>query len=650
MLVTAQSSHGDRTMTIRCLLGILLTLLSAAPASAQTYPNVASQTVIGRLGTPGTTGPSSAIPFSVLRAYVGSGVSIGGSIGPNFLLDPTLGMSGATLRVVTGTSGATIPLNSGSNFFSGNNTFSNSVLFSGSVTFPNQAAYSWLLNNTASSGPPTQVTIGTLTLNGAPDPSNTTLPCETGGVLGKCTAGSLAGSLTSGITSIGGSSGPSISLDSNSLAMTGTTLSVKTGASGHTIPYLDGTNIFSGVNTFSGVTYFSGAAGFGTASPTTGFKIDSQGPVQIGGAAISTVLANNLAISYETSRHRLYSTGPDSGTAGQIDLTVGSTIGSLQQTLRVKPSGLLQATAYTTAGCLANDTSGNISTATCGGNSPNLLNVRDYGTVGAGSDQTAFQNAVNALAVGKTVYVPCGNYTFTATVTFGNNGFRIIGDDVGCVRITASGDFPIFTVSSNADISGNVFRDITCIYTIDGSSTACLWLAGTSGVIGYSQISRVRCFGANTCLRNARNVNVGGEARFDWNSFTDIQTSNNGAVPTRYAIFFDNGSGTGNVYSNMNLVNANGGILFGGTNGSNIGDITISNIQFGGAGTAMSFGASGAYRSRVTMSNVQCDAGVVTCVAAANYNRLSLTSVILGGGVANSISGSTEFYCGSFAC
>ena len=42
--------------------------LAATPAAAQTFPPVPAQSVIGRMGIPGDTGPSQAIPFATLAA------------------------------------------------------------------------------------------------------------------------------------------------------------------------------------------------------------------------------------------------------------------------------------------------------------------------------------------------------------------------------------------------------------------------------------------------------------------------------------------------------------------------------------------------------------------------------------------------------
>lgn len=53
---------------IRTAIAGILALFVASAAIAQTFPTVPAQSVIGRLGTPGTTGPSQAIPLGTLAA------------------------------------------------------------------------------------------------------------------------------------------------------------------------------------------------------------------------------------------------------------------------------------------------------------------------------------------------------------------------------------------------------------------------------------------------------------------------------------------------------------------------------------------------------------------------------------------------------
>lgn len=54
----------------RPALAGLLALLTVAPAAAQQFPTIPAQTFIGRLGLPGDSGPSQAIPFSALTKTV----------------------------------------------------------------------------------------------------------------------------------------------------------------------------------------------------------------------------------------------------------------------------------------------------------------------------------------------------------------------------------------------------------------------------------------------------------------------------------------------------------------------------------------------------------------------------------------------------
>jgi hypothetical protein len=56
---------------IRLALAGILALFVASAAIAQTFPTVPSRSVIGRIGTPGTSGPSQAISFSQLASQLG---------------------------------------------------------------------------------------------------------------------------------------------------------------------------------------------------------------------------------------------------------------------------------------------------------------------------------------------------------------------------------------------------------------------------------------------------------------------------------------------------------------------------------------------------------------------------------------------------
>lgn len=59
---------------LRSALAGILTLLAAVSASAQQFPTVPGQSVIGRLGTAGVSGPSQAIPITKLAAVIASDI------------------------------------------------------------------------------------------------------------------------------------------------------------------------------------------------------------------------------------------------------------------------------------------------------------------------------------------------------------------------------------------------------------------------------------------------------------------------------------------------------------------------------------------------------------------------------------------------
>lgn len=130
-------------------LALLLALLPAAGA-AQTFPTVPSSTVIGRLST--GTGPSQAIPISILLAQIG-GVPTTRSIlttsplsgGGDLSADRTLSISSLGISTT----------------LLANNAVTNSKL----ATMP---AFTFKGNNTSGAAVPTDVDIAALTTKGSP--------------------------------------------------------------------------------------------------------------------------------------------------------------------------------------------------------------------------------------------------------------------------------------------------------------------------------------------------------------------------------------------------------------------------------------------------------------------------------------------------
>jgi hypothetical protein len=166
------------------------------------------------------------------------------------------------------------------------------------------------------------------------------------------------------------------------------------------------------------VYYLAGNVGIGTSTPSA--PLDVFGPVQISGSAVSALIPNSMILSYEGSfsASRVYAVGANSVTNGEFDITVGTTTGANQKSLKLLPTGVVQMNAYTSPGCLSNDASGNISSTACGGTASSVtytpqgtggvattvkaeldctIWANDYGAVCNGStdDHTAFQNAIN---------------------------------------------------------------------------------------------------------------------------------------------------------------------------------------------------------------------------------------------------------------
>lgn len=106
---------------IRSALAGLLALLAATTASAQQFPTVPAHSVIGRLGIPGDSGPSQAIPFATLA----------GQIGVNGIPSVTIESAGGGCTVNDNTAALLAAVNSVS------------VLFPVRVLFPNNCTYNF---------------------------------------------------------------------------------------------------------------------------------------------------------------------------------------------------------------------------------------------------------------------------------------------------------------------------------------------------------------------------------------------------------------------------------------------------------------------------------------------------------------------------
>lgn len=78
-----------------------------------------------------------------------------------------------------------------------------------------------------------------------------------------------------------------------------------------------------------------------------------------------------------------------------------------------------------------------------------IVNVKDFGAVGDGAtnDTQAF---IDALATGKTIYVPTGTYYIASELLINISGFTLFGDGVGKTKIrgTGSSDFLNFNAAT----------------------------------------------------------------------------------------------------------------------------------------------------------------------------------------------------------
>jgi hypothetical protein len=287
-----------------------------------------------------------------------------------------------------------------------------------------------------------------------------------------------------------------------------------------------------------------------------------------------------------------------------------------------------------------------------------VANVKTFGAVGNGStdDTSAIQTAVNyGLAHGQAVYFPCGIYLISTSIQIsGTSTWSVFGADESCSIIKTTTNLPMLNIVNDMDMYFPSIHHLSFLGVVTGNRAqlAGIRLYGTTNHhFAYAKIYNLRFLGVTFGFLAEKSSNSGGEALVDWNSFYAIQSTSNGIDPTSYVFYFVNGSGTGNLFHDMNLNFSVAGLYWSGNNGTNIGDIIINNIQTGGSGTGMYFSPNGSYRNQISISNSQFDAGVTTGIYMNGYNHVTLSGLnIEGGNATNQLLNMGLVKCFSFGC
>lgn len=281
-----------------------------------------------------------------------------------------------------------------------------------------------------------------------------------------------------------------------------------------------------------------------------------------------------------------------------------------------------------------------------------MVSVKSYGATGDGStdDTAAIQSACDdAQSSAVPCYFPAGMYRITSPIVFSGGGNVVKGDGPLSIVYTTN-NISMFRLSTSADSYNNSFMGLQLIGGVSGVRTSNVGIEIGSGG-GASWISNnifedLTFAGVYYGIKVTKaNSGVLGELRFNWNRFVNIQTSNYGLNNTDYAIRFDNGSGTGNIFANMNLVVGQYGLYFNGGVGHNVGDIVITGIHVGNSGGGAATGVyvtpppAGEYRSHISVTSSQFDAGITTALALNGVNLATVQNISYGGATSSVVTG-----------
>lgn len=280
-----------------------------------------------------------------------------------------------------------------------------------------------------------------------------------------------------------------------------------------------------------------------------------------------------------------------------------------------------------------------------------LINVKEYGAKGdlVADDTAAIQSAANfALSSGSTLFFPPGRYLISSSLII-PSALTIKGSGPGISELFTSVNIPMIVL--NTDLSQFYYGSISelgFVGNISGTRTdnAGILIIGSPSGSNYFNFNTFENLLFSGTYYGIRSTKSSGEAenKFDWNLFTQIKTTNFGTNNVEHAIKFEYGSGTGNVFDACNIVANTSGLEWGGSDDQNIGDITISDCQFGGGGSGIKAtkGAT-SYGSNITITGCQWDAGVVYGVNFTNMTGFSITGCLWGGATGHRLEGCSNY-------
>lgn len=240
------------------------------------------------------------------------------------------------------------------------------------------------------------------------------------------------------------------------------------------------------------------------------------------------------------------------------------------------------------------------------------VSVRQFGAKGDGvtDDYVAIQKAVDNVT---SVHFPRGTFYVTNPITITGNFRNIYGESRSSSLLLVKADHPAIIL--NTDLAAMYFgtiHDLGFNFEVVGvrTNTSAIAITGSSlNPMSYWQFTNLLFLGPYYGIRSLKSDNIGGEAAFDWNLFTEIACTNSGVSNTNFGIMFHYGSGTGNVFTDSNLVCVDACIQIG-DGVRNCGDLIFSGLHCGGDGTGIRLIGGNAYGSNQTITNCQFDAGI----------------------------------------
>jgi hypothetical protein len=289
-----------------------------------------------------------------------------------------------------------------------------------------------------------------------------------------------------------------------------------------------------------------------------------------------------------------------------------------------------------------------------------IYNVKAYGAKGNGvsDDTTSIQLTINAAKEdGAVVFFPPGNYRISSSLIISGGAQRLEGSGFYTSRLITTDNIPMITLDvSSVDMYYNSIVQLGFVGVISGTRTsndAILITGSSTNRLTDCIFSDLMFEGTYTGIHSTKSTNDSGENLFDWNIFTNLRCSNFGANNVEYGIKLDYGSGTGNIYTSSVLKTGTAGIEIGGSGSVNVGDITISNIQFGGDGATSAIklvGSLSAYRANVTIVSCQFDAGITNSLDFINMTSFTAQGCNWGGATTTSFTNCSNYSIDSKNC